>query len=80
MILHMKEESELVAACTQIKDDINEMKTTYTVDWSLNSLIFPFVVFLSLRFCSESMYNYCHILKLTLTLFVSFTTRGSLIS
>jgi hypothetical protein len=28
MIVHMEEESESVAACTQIKDDIKQMKMT----------------------------------------------------
>jgi hypothetical protein len=28
MMLHMEEESESVVACTQIKDDIKQMKTT----------------------------------------------------
>ena len=28
MIVHMEEESESVAACAQIKDDIKQMKTT----------------------------------------------------
>jgi imidazoleglycerol phosphate synthase glutamine amidotransferase subunit HisH len=28
MMVHMEEESESVAACAQIKDDIKQMKTT----------------------------------------------------
>jgi hypothetical protein len=34
MILHMEEESESVAACTQIKDDKKQMKMTRLIQYS----------------------------------------------
>jgi hypothetical protein len=34
MIMHMEEESESVAACAQIKDDIKKMMTTVLIQYS----------------------------------------------
>ena len=34
MIVHMEEESESVAACAQIKDDIKQMKMTCLIQYS----------------------------------------------
>ena len=33
MPVHMEEESESVAACAQIKDDIKQMKTTWLIQY-----------------------------------------------